>query len=92
MNNETGQRLTEAIWALTNELALQRQQAEQGPSQHRAAFLIPGALVTVNNPRSEWYGMTGTITHTSHGVTTVRFPGNNTQPIANQHLTKAEQS
>ena len=88
MNNETGQRLTEAIWALTNEL---RKQADKGPSQTGAAFLIPGALVTVTNPRSEWYGMTGTITHTGHGITTVRFPGNNTQPIANQHLTKAEQ-
>lgn len=84
------QRLTEAIWALTNELALHRQQAVQGPSQTGAAFLIPGDTVTVNNPRHEWYGATGTVTHTSHGVTTVRFPGNNTQPIANQHLEKAD--
>ena len=86
------QRLTEAIYALTNELALHRMQAEQGPPQHGAAPFTSGDTVTVANPRHEWYGATGTITHTGHGITTVRFPGNNTQPIANQHLEKAEQA
>ena len=90
MNNETGQRLTEAIWALTNELVLHRQQAEQGPSHTGAAPFTSGDAVTVTNPRSEWWGMTGTVTHSAHGITNTRFPGNNTIPIANQHLEKAE--
>ena len=89
MNNETANRLTEAIYALTNELALQRQQAEQGPSQTGAAFLIPGALVTVTKPRHEWYGATGRVLDTSATHTHISLPGH-TRWILTDHLTKGE--
>lgn len=88
MNNETGQRLTEAIWALTNEL--HQMQAEQGPSQHGAAFLIPGALVTVNNPRSEWYGATGRVHTVGGSHSAIDFNGEHNALIDNNHLEKAD--
>ena len=84
------QRLTEAMWALTNELALHRMQAEQGPSQTGAAFLIPGALVTVNNPRSEWYGMTGRVHAVGDSHTAIEFTDGLATWIDNNHLTKAD--
>ena len=85
------QRLTEAIYALTNELALHRKQAEQGPSHTGAAFLISGALVTVNNPRSEWYGATGRVLDVSATHTNISLPGH-TRWIQTTHLEKAEQA
>lgn len=43
MNNETANRLTEAIWALTNELVLQRQSAlTKEPSHTGAAPVTSG--------------------------------------------------
>lgn len=84
------QQLTEAIYALTNELALHRMQAEQGPSQTGAAFLIPGALVTVNNPRSEWYGATGRVHTVGGSHSAIDFSGEHNALIDNNHLEKAD--
>ena len=84
------QRLTEAVYALTNELALHRMQAEQGPSQHGAAFLIPGALVTVANPRHEWYGATGRVHAVGDSHTAIEFPNGLTTRIDNNNLKKAD--
>ena len=89
MNNETTQRLTEAIYALTNELALHRIQAEQGPSQTGAAPFTSGDTVTVANPRHEWYGATGRVLDVNATHANITLPGH-TRWIQTSHLEKAE--
>ena len=79
----------EATLAIVYELQQNRMQAEQGPSHTGAAFLIPGALVTVNNPRSEWYGATGRVLDTSPSHTHISLPGH-TRWIQTTHLEKAD--
>ena len=81
------QRLTEAIWALTNEL---RMQADQGPSQTGAAPFTSGDFVTVTNPRSEWEGMTGRVRTVSDAHALLDFPGLSSAWIDTNNLTKAE--
>lgn len=87
MNRE--QATLEALQAIANELARIRLHLE-GPSQNGAAFLIPGALVTVTNPRSEWYGATGRVHWVGPASTHVSLPGHRAW-FQNHHLKKAEQ-
>lgn len=86
MNNETGQRLTEAIWALTNEL---RKQADKGPSHTGAAPFTSGETVTVTNPRSEWLGSSGMVLAID-GNEALVYVGDHGRYFQTRHLEKAD--
>ena len=87
MNNETGQRLTEAIWALTNEL---RKQADKGPSHTGAAPFTSGDTVTVTG-LGILHGLRGIVRTSGDSLTTIKVANYRPITLHNEHLTKADQ-
>lgn len=63
--------------------------AEAAPN--RAASFMPGDIVTVNNPGSDYYEETGRVRYSLNSCARVDFADLISKLIAHEHLTKGEQ-